>query len=109
MPSLSREGQLVELVYFTIIPGIISFITHENMMAIKHILLAIFLTSVAYVRCDELRFLVVGDWGGMPWFPYTTPYETAVSIAMGKVAQELGTQFTVALGKKKIHCFSDQF
>lgn len=71
------------------------------MMAIKHILLVIFLTSVAYVRCDELRFLVVGDWGGMPWFPYTTPYETAVSIAMGKVAQELGTQFTVALGKKK--------
>ena len=109
MPSLSREGQLVELVYFTVIPGIISLITHENMMAIKHILLAIFLTSVAYVRCDELRFLVVGDWGGMPWFPYTTPYETAVSIAMGKVAQELGTQFTVALGKEKIHCFPDQF
>ena len=52
---------------------------------------------------------MVGDWGGMPWFPYTTPYETAVSIAMGKVAQELGTQFTVALGKKKIHYFPDQF
>lgn len=67
-------------------------------MAIKHILLVIFLTCVAYVHCDELRFLVVGDWGGMPWYPYTTPYETAVSSGMGKVAQELGTQFTVALG-----------
>ena len=68
-------------------------------MAGKQIQLAIFLISVALVRGDELRFLVVGDWGGMPVWPYATPYETAVSRGMGKIAEKLGTQFTVALGK----------
>ena len=58
------------------------------------------LVSVTLVRCEELRFLVVGDWGGeSDWWPYTTPYETAVSRGMGKIAQQLGTQFTVALGR----------
>ena len=46
------------------------------------------LVSVTLVRCEELRFLVVGDWGGeSDWWPYTTPYETAVSRGMGKIAQ----------------------
>ena len=68
-------------------------------MAIKRIIVPmIFLLSATVVRSDELRFLVVGDWGGMPLWPYSTPYETAVSHGMGKVAQALGTQFTVALG-----------
>lgn len=62
--------------------------------------LVAFLLSLTVVRGDELRFLVIGDWGGIPLWPYTTPYETAVSSGMGKIAQQLGTQFTVALGRK---------
>ena len=69
-------------------------------MAGPQIHLVIFLLSLTLVRGDELRFLVIGDWGGIPFYPYTTPYETAVSKGMGKIAQQLGTQFTVALGRK---------
>ena len=69
-------------------------------MAGTRIQLLIFLLSLALGRGDELRFLVIGDWGGIPIWPYTTPYETAVSRGMGKIAQQLGTQFTVALGRK---------
>ncbi|XP_078371357.1 tartrate-resistant acid phosphatase type 5-like [Oculina patagonica] len=67
-------------------------------MAGTQIHLVIFLLSFTLIRSDELRFLVVGDWGGMPVWPYTTPYETAVSRGMGKTAEKLQTQFTVALG-----------
>ena len=70
--------------------------------------LVTFLLSLTVVRGDELRFLVIGDWGGIPLWPYTTPYETAVSSGMGKIAQQLGTQFTVALGRKYgFYCFED--
>lgn len=76
---------MVELVYFIIILGIILLVMYENMMVIKYIFLVIFFISVVYVCCDELRFLVVGDWGGMFWFLYIIFYEIVVSIVMGKV------------------------
>lgn len=77
-------------------------------MAGTRIQLVIFLLSLTLVRGDELRFLVIGDWGGIPIWPYTTPYETAVSKGMGKIAKQLGTQFTVALGRKYgFHCLED--
>ena len=69
-------------------------------MASTRIVLLLFLSSVLVVRGDELRFLVLGDWGGIELWPYTTIYERAVSKSMGKIAENLGTQFTVALGKK---------
>ena len=82
--------------------------TSPDNMAGTRIQLVIFLVSLTSVRGDELRFLVIGDWGGIPFWPYTTPYETAVSRGMGEIAQELGTQFTVALGRKYgLLCFED--
>lgn len=71
---------------------------HTIMATGIRIQLVTFLLSLTVVRGDELRFLVIGDWGGIPFWPYTTPYETAVSSGMGKIAQQLGTQFTIALG-----------
>ncbi|KAK3752600.1 hypothetical protein QZH41_018799, partial [Actinostola sp. cb2023] len=47
---------------------------------------------------DELGFLVVGDWGGLNFFPYKTPIESAIAKQMGKTADELTAQFVVALG-----------
>ena len=77
-------------------------------MASTRIQLLIFLLRFTLVRGDELRFLVIGDWGGVPFWPYTTPYETAVSKGMGKIAEHLGTQFTVALGRKYgFYCLQD--
>jgi hypothetical protein len=44
------------------------------------------------------RFLVVGDWGGLPFLPYETPSEVAVADAMGKLGAKLNTSFQLALG-----------
>ena len=70
-------------------------------MAVTQIQLVLLLLSVTFVRGDELRFLVLGDWGGMEWYPHTTGIETAVSKGMGEIAERLGTQFTIGLGKKR--------
>ena len=44
------------------------------------------------------RFLVIGDWGGLPFLPYDTPSEIAVANAMGKMGAKLNTSFQLALG-----------
>ena len=46
-----------------------------------------------------LNFLVLGDWGGLPFTPYRTIVEKAVSKAMGTVAENVNAKFVVALGK----------
>ena len=47
---------------------------------------------------DTLRFVVIGDWGGLPAFPYRTPIEVAVAGRMGDIADSLDAQFILALG-----------
>lgn len=44
------------------------------------------------------RFFILGDWGGLPIFPYTTPSEVAVAAAMGRLGTKLNTSFQLALG-----------
>ena len=44
------------------------------------------------------RFLVIGDWGGLPVPPYTTPSELSVAGAMGNIGEKLNTSFQLALG-----------
>ena len=46
----------------------------------------------------SLSFLLVGDWGGQQTSPYYTKAQKDVAAAMGKTAQSLGSQFTVAVG-----------
>ena len=50
------------------------------------------------VRDGELNFVVLGDWGGQPTTPYTTPTEREVAAQMGKTAAAVGSKFTLALG-----------
>ncbi len=45
-----------------------------------------------------MRFIVMGDWGGLPAFPFRTPIEKAVAGRMGEIADQLDIQFTLALG-----------
>ena len=66
-------------------------------MAVTQIQQFFLLLSVTFARSDELRFLILGDWGGMELSPYTTSIERAVSIS--ETAERLGTHFTIALGK----------
>lgn len=47
---------------------------------------------------SALNFLVLGDWGGKPEYPYTTEAETRIASVMGKVASDMNSQFTLALG-----------
>lgn len=51
------------------------------------------------VKSDQLNFMVLGDWGGLNFFPYKTPVESAVAKQMNKTSEQLGAQFIVALGK----------
>ncbi|XP_064604174.1 tartrate-resistant acid phosphatase type 5-like [Liolophura sinensis] len=52
----------------------------------------------ALASSSSLKFAVLGDWGGLPDFPYRTLVETAVASQLGKVTQQFGSQFNLALG-----------
>lgn len=47
---------------------------------------------------DALNYLVIGDWGGTEVPPYYTPAEHTLARVMGQKAQEIGSDFTVAMG-----------
>ncbi|XP_010871138.2 tartrate-resistant acid phosphatase type 5a isoform X2 [Esox lucius] len=46
----------------------------------------------------SIRFLAVGDWGGVPYPPYITPVERATAQEMGRVAEKMGADFVLSLG-----------
>lgn len=47
---------------------------------------------------STIRFLVVGDWGGLPNAPFTTSIECHTAQEMGRTAVQLGADFVLALG-----------
>lgn len=50
-------------------------------------------------RADgTLDFLILGDWGGQDTSPYYTTAEKEIAEQMGKTAEQVGSQFTLALG-----------
>lgn len=46
----------------------------------------------------SIKFLAVGDWGGVPLPPYVTPVEKATAREMGNIAEQMGADFVLALG-----------
>lgn len=46
----------------------------------------------------DLNFLMIGDWGGTASPPYYTDAEHVLAGVMGDKAQEIGSDFTVAMG-----------
>mgnify|MGYP001796982896 CR=1 FL=1 len=50
------------------------------------------------VGCDQFRFLVLGDWGGLPVSPYRTFIEKSVALSLETIASMYDTQFQVTLG-----------
>ena len=57
-----------------------------------------FTTCIIISSAETVNFLIIGDWGGLPDFPYRTPIEWAVGKQMGKLADKLNAQFVLALG-----------
>lgn len=50
-----------------------------------------------------LNFLAVGDWGGDENSPYYTSGQLASVVGMDKIAQQLNSQFVIAVGDNMYH------
>ena len=50
------------------------------------------------VTDDHVKFWAVGDWGGIPVYPYRTLVEQNIADYMAKQSAHLKTHFQVALG-----------
>ncbi len=60
--------------------------------------LALSHTALSAPEADALNFMVLGDWGGQTFSPYTTTAQRAVAKVMGVEGTTIGSQFTFALG-----------
>ena len=47
---------------------------------------------------NSLSFMALGDFGGMPYYPYATPIEMAVAHRMAKFAHKNPIDFVLTLG-----------
>ena len=47
---------------------------------------------------DEVSFFAIGDWGGLPVFPFKTIIEQSTSGSMTSLAKFYNTKFQMALG-----------
>lgn len=59
------------------------------------LLLSFLYTTSVYA---SINFLILGDWGGKDTPPYTTIGQTQTAAGMGKIADQLKSQFVLAIG-----------
>uniref|UniRef100_A0A915I4G6 Calcineurin-like phosphoesterase domain-containing protein n=1 Tax=Romanomermis culicivorax TaxID=13658 RepID=A0A915I4G6_ROMCU len=50
------------------------------------------------IRKNILKFFLIGDWGGLPIWPYFSPAQVTVARAMGELAYNESTDFQVSMG-----------
>ncbi|XP_064604998.1 tartrate-resistant acid phosphatase type 5-like [Liolophura sinensis] len=55
-------------------------------------------SSTSAFVSNALNFTVLGDFGGISFFPYQSPFEHAVATQMGIFVRDHGSQFILALG-----------
>eukprot|EP00930_Biecheleria_cincta_P057874 TRINITY_DN43745_c0_g1_i1.p1 TRINITY_DN43745_c0_g1~~TRINITY_DN43745_c0_g1_i1.p1 ORF type:complete len:353 (-),score=45.20 TRINITY_DN43745_c0_g1_i1:5-1063(-) len=59
---------------------------------------AFFALLLAIPAAGTLDFMVIGDWGGLPLWPYKTPGEVGVAHELGLLASKHDAKYTLALG-----------
>lgn len=57
----------------------------------------LFFTAVTFTGTC-LKFLAIGDWGGLPFFPYKTFVEMNVGRDMAFLSKKMNVDFILALG-----------
>lgn len=77
-------------------------------LALVSIFIAISVAScfpTAFQKLEEtgknrtsIKFLVIGDWGGLPYPPYITAVQKTTAREMSKVSEQVGADFVLALG-----------
>jgi len=63
-----------------------------------HQIALVFCALCALASSQELYFLIVGDFGGSPTYPYTTDIQTSTAQSMDYSARKHNTQFVVTNG-----------
>jgi len=61
-------------------------------------IVSLLLLSATSQSQATVNLLVLGDWGGMPVRPYTTPGQVATAKGMGVIGEKLNAQAVLALG-----------
>lgn len=55
--------------------------------------------AVVFLSDDDIvKMIVMGDWGGLPVWPYYSPFEKVTANRIIKVANEEKSQILLALG-----------
>lgn len=57
-----------------------------------------FCNNTGSLAVESLRFLVIGDMGGLPTYPYVTSVELGTSEEMATIADKYGVSFIMELG-----------
>ncbi|XP_030052840.1 tartrate-resistant acid phosphatase type 5 isoform X1 [Microcaecilia unicolor] len=73
----------------------------EKCVWLLSVLLFAVTNNYAFPKLDgkpSLRFVALGDWGGLPVFPFHTPRELRTASEIGRVADEMGIDFILSLG-----------